>query len=96
MKQPRVLKGKLLVKQDEAEAVTQGGIIIPDTNKEKPKRGDVIVVGESVYGDPTQMDIGDTVLFAEHAGTPLSLDFDDIDLKGEFLILDQTQVLLIK
>lgn len=91
----KVLNGKLLVKQDDAMEKTQAGIYIPDTNKEKPKKGVVIVAGEPLSGDK-QIQEGDRVFFADHAGREIALDEDDLSIQGEYVLLDQAQVLFIK
>lgn len=91
-----VLPGKLLIKQDEALEKTAGGIYIPETVNEKPKRGKVVVVGGDTPRSPMVVEVGDTVLFAEHAGTNYKLEDDDLSLDGDYLLLDQTQVLFIK
>lgn len=91
-----VLPGKLLIKQDEALEKTAGGIFIPSTSNEKPKRGTVVVVGGDTPRFPMVVEVGDTVLFAEHAGTNYKLEDDDLSLDGDYLLLDQTQVLFIK
>ena len=90
----KVLDGMILVRQDDPEEVTEGGIIIPDTAKEKPKQGVIVVSGKPLKRK--QMDVGDRVLFADHAGTVINLDDKELDLQGEFVLLKQDQVLFIK
>lgn len=73
------LNDRVLVKRVEAEQKTAGGIIIPDTAKEKPQEGVVVSVGPGVMGDDgkrTALDVksGDRVLFAKYAGTEIKLD----------------------
>lgn len=90
METGNVLKGRLLVKQFEAEKVTDGGIIIPDVNQEKPNTAKVVIsAGE-------QVGVGDTVYFSDHAGTPVVLEEEALSLNGEFILLMETQVLFIK
>ena len=91
-KQGRVVQGKILVKQDEAETVTGGGILI--MNQEKPKQGIVVVVGESTERVDTLCEVGDRVYFVSHAGTPIVMDDDELDLHGEYLLMEWTNVLL--
>jgi len=75
----RPLADKVLVKRLEAENKTAGGIVLPDTAKEKPQRGKIISVGEGkVLDDGTvkkmQVKKGDTVLFRSYAGTEIKID----------------------
>lgn len=73
------LNDRLLVKRTDEEAKTVGGIIIPDTAKEKPMEGLVIAAGPGKLGDDgkrTPMDVqkGDRILFAKYAGTEIKID----------------------
>ena len=75
----RPLNDRILVKRMEEETKTKGGIIIPDTAKEKPQRGEVIAVGPGKMGDngkrmPLDVKAGDKVLFAKYAGTEIKVD----------------------
>ena len=81
-----------VVQPAEREETTKSGIVIPDTAKEKPQRGNVIAVGEGRRdedGDRIPMDVsvGDTVLFAKYAGTEFK--FED----EEYLILSEKDIL---
>ena len=96
MRQGKLVQGKILVKQDDAETKTAGGIIIPDTNQEKPLQGTVVVVGPSTERLQTLCEVGDVVYFSDHAGTPLALNDDELDLHGVYLLMDYAQVLLFK
>lgn len=89
-----VIQGKLLIKQDNAEKKTESGIIIP--GQEKPKQGEVVVVGKSTDRVKTLVDVGDKVFFAEHAGTVINMEDKEISLDGEYLLIDYTQVLIYK
>jgi len=91
-----VLTGKILVRQDQGGDKTEAGIIIPDAYREKKKSGEVVLVGGSSDRINMECKPGDHVLFAEHAGTELILDEGDISLKGEFVLLNQTDVLFYK
>jgi chaperonin GroES len=76
------------------EEVTRSGIVLPDTAKEKPQRGEVIAVGKGRIndkGDRVEMDVkkGDSVLFAKYAGTEFKLDDD------ELLILSEKDILAV-
>jgi chaperonin GroES len=88
----KVLKEKLLVRQDEAETTTASGVIIPDIAQEKPKQGEVVIVGDDI----DEISVGDRVFFADHAGTPLSLQEEELELEGDFVLLGRREVLFIK
>ena len=88
------LHDRVIVKPAPAEEKTAGGIIIPDTAKEKPQRGVVIAAGpgsRKENGDRIPLDIklDDTVLYSKYAGTTIKLDGE------EYLILKETDVLAI-
>ena len=75
----RPLNDRILVKRLEEEEMTKGGIIIPDSAKEKPAEGEVIAVGKGKMndkGDRIKMDVkvGDRVLFSKYGGTDVKLD----------------------
>ncbi len=75
----RPLNDRILVLRVEEEEKTAGGIIIPDTAKEKPMEGEVAAVGPGKIGDdgvriPLDVSVGDRVLFAKYAGTDIKLD----------------------
>lgn len=75
----RPLNDRVLVVRIEAEQKTAGGIIIPDTAKEKPQEGKVVAAGPGVMkedGTRTPLDVkaGDRVLFAKYAGTDIKID----------------------
>jgi len=78
----RPLQDRLLVQRLDEEEKTQGGIIIPDTAKEKPQQGRVLAVGPGRRDDkgeviPLDVRTGDKVLFAKYAGTEIKIDGDD-------------------
>jgi len=78
----RPLHDRVLVKRTEGEEVTAGGIIIPDTAKEKPSQGVVVAVGEGKRDDKGQrisLDVraGDRVLFGKYAGTEVKVGGDE-------------------
>jgi chaperonin GroES len=90
----RPLGDKVLIKRLEAEAVTAGGIVLPDTAKEKPKRGRVQAVGDGKLLDTgerakLQVKKGDEVLFTSYAGTEVKIDGE------EFIIMDESDILAI-
>lgn len=73
------LGSRIIVKPQEQEAISAGGIVLPDSAKEKPQKGEVLAVGagdRNDKGERIAMDvkIGDTVLFAKYAGTEIKLD----------------------
>lgn len=73
----RPLADRVLVEPAQAEEKTAGGIIIPDTAKEKPMKGKVIAVGEGKKDEPMTVKVGDMVLYGKYAGTELSVDGTD-------------------
>jgi chaperonin GroES len=73
------LQDRILVKREEEEQKTAGGIIIPDTAKEKPQKGKVVAAGPGKVSDdgkrqPMEVKAGDRVLFAKYAGTEIKID----------------------
>ena len=79
----RPLHDRVVVKRIDAEAKTAGGIIIPDTAKEKPSQGEIIGVGpggrdESGKLIPIDLKVGDTVLFGKWSGTEVRIDGQDL------------------
>jgi chaperonin GroES len=73
------LNDRLLVQRTEEEAKSAGGIIIPDTAKEKPQKGKVIAVGPGKVGDdgrrtPPDVKVGERILFSKYAGTEIKID----------------------
>jgi chaperonin GroES len=90
----RPLGDKVIVKRLEAEEKTAGGIVLPDTAKEKPKRGTVQAVGEGRLLDSgerskLQVSKGDQVIFSSYAGTEIKINGE------ELLIIDESEILAI-
>lgn len=90
----RPLADKVLVERLEAESVTSGGIVIPESAKEKPQRGKVVSVGEGKLlddGSRGKMGVkkGDEVLFTNYAGTDIKID------GKEYLIMDESSIMAI-
>ena len=90
----RPLQDRVLLRRIEEEETTAGGIIIPDTAKEKPQEGQVIAAGPGKVrddGKPTPLDVskGDRVLFGKYAGTDVTLDGE------EYVILREEDVLAV-
>ncbi len=88
----RPLRDRLIVRRLEEEQKTKGGIIIPDTAKEKPLSGEVLAVGSGkVLEDgkvlPLDLKAGDQVLFGKYAGTEISVDGEDLLMLKEEDIL---------
>ena len=86
------LQDRVLVKRLDAEEEKVGGIIIPDTAKEKPTEGRVVAIGSGRRMDdgrvvPLQVKKGDRVLFSSYAGSPLKLEGEDFVIMGEDDIL---------
>ena len=90
--QVRPLHDRVLVKRFVEEEKSKGGIIIPDTAKEKPARGEIISVGQGRIGDDGKiraLDVkkGDRVLFGKYAGTEIKIDGE------EFLMMREEDIL---
>ena len=88
----RPLHGRVLVRRIEAEAKTAGGIIIPDTAKEKPQEGEIVAVGsgsKAEDGKVTPLDVqaGDRILFGKWSGTEVKVDGEDLLIMKESDIL---------
>ena len=84
----RPLGDRVLVRRVEEEEKTRGGIIIPDTAKEKPQEGEVIAVGpgardESGKLQPLDVSVGDRILFGKWSGTEVKLDGEDLLIMKE-------------
>ena len=82
------LHDRVIVKAAEPEEVTKGGIIIPDTAKEKPMQGEVIAVGPGARNEKGELvaldvKVGDTVLFGKWSGTEVKLDGTDLLIMKE-------------
>jgi len=78
----RPLQDRVIVKRVEEEAKTKGGIIIPDTAKEKPIEGEIIAVGNGKVAEdgtvrPMDVKKGDRILFGKYAGTEVKIDGED-------------------
>lgn len=68
------LKDRVLVEPALAEEKTAGGIIIPDTAKEKPQKGKIVAVGTGKKDEPMTVKVGDTVLYGKYSGTEVVID----------------------
>lgn len=88
------LDDRVVVEIEEAESKTQGGIVLPETAKEKPKEGEVIELGSGRLLDdgkraPFTVQKGDRVIFSSYAGTEVKIDGE------EYLILSEDEILVI-
>ena len=83
------LHDRVIVKAAAAEEKTAGGIIIPDTAKEKPQRGTVVAVGNGKPDEPMTVKVGDKVLYGKYAGTEFKFEGAD------FLIMRESDILAI-
>ena len=86
------LGDRLIVKAVEEDEVTASGIVLPDTAKEKPQRGEVIAVGDGAFDDsgnrkPVDVKEGETVLYSKYGGTEIVVDGEDL------LVLRESDVL---
>jgi chaperonin GroES len=84
----RPLGGNILVKRVEAETTTKSGIVLPDSAKEKPKRGTILAVGQGKRLDngeiaPFTVKKGDQVLFTSYAGTEIKIDGEEVLIMSE-------------
>ena len=88
----RPLQDRVLIRRIEQEGKTAGGIIIPDTAKEKPQEGEVIAVGSGVRGEdgkihPLDVKAGDRILFGKWSGSEVKIDSEDLIIMKESDIL---------
>jgi len=88
----RPLQDRVLIRRIEQEDKTAGGIIIPDTAKEKPQEGEVIAVGSGVRGEdgkvhPLDVTAGDRILFGKWSGSEVKIDGEDLIIMKESDIL---------
>jgi chaperonin GroES len=83
------LHDRVIVKPAAAEEKTAGGIIIPDTAKEKPQRGTVMAAGPGKKDEPMTVKTGDTILYGKYAGTEVSFEGED------YLIMRESDILAV-
>ena len=83
------LADRVLVEAAAAEEKTKGGIIIPDTAKEKPQRGKVIAVGIGKKDEPLTVKVGDSVLYGKYSGTEITIE------GKEYLIMRESDIFAI-
>ncbi len=85
----KVLAGKILVKPMEAEEKTASGIYIPDSAKEKPQQGTIVLVGVAKKDEQIEVKEGDIVLYGKYSGTEITID------NNKYLLMNQSDVLFI-
>jgi len=85
----RPINDRVVVKPALADEKTKGGIIIPDTAKEKPQRGEIVAVGPGKDGNKMTVKKGDTVLYGKYAGQELSYEGED------YLIMREDDILVV-
>ncbi|MFL2604393.1 MAG: co-chaperone GroES [Flavobacteriaceae bacterium] len=83
------LADRVLVEPAAAETKTSSGIIIPDTAKEKPQKGNVVAVGPGTKENPVTLNVGDVVLYGKYSGTELNHEGKD------YLIMKENDILAI-
>lgn len=83
------LHDRVIVKPAAAEEKTAGGIIIPDTAKEKPQRGTVVAAGPGKKDEPMTVKAGDAILYGKYAGTEVSFEGED------YLIMRESDILAV-
>lgn len=88
------LSDRVLIKSSEEKEKTKGGIVLPDTAKEKPQEGEIVAVGEGRKTDdgkviPLSLKVGDKVLYGKYSGTEITVDGD------EYLIMREEDVLAV-
>ena len=83
------LADRVLVKPAEAETKTAAGIIIPDTAKEKPMKGEVIAIGLGKKDEPMTVKVGDLVLYGKYSGTEINIEGND------YLIMRESDIYAI-
>ena len=92
MTKVRPLHDRLLVRRIEENETAKGGIIIPDTAKEKPQKGEVLAVGNGKILDngtkiPLDVQVGNKILFGKYTGTEIKIDGEDVPILREDEVL---------
>ena len=90
----RPLNDKILLKRIKAEETSKGGIVLPDTAKEKPKEGEIVAVGDGKRNDkgkrtPFQVKVGDRVLFTSYSGTEIKISGE------EYIVMTEEDILAV-
>ena len=79
----RPLHDRVMVRRLDGEEKTKGGIIIPDTAKEKPQRGEVLAVGKGTKDHEMTVKVGDQVLYGKYSGTEIEIDGEKLMIMKE-------------
>lgn len=85
----KVIAGKILVKPAAAEEKTASGLYIPDSAKDKPLQGEVVLVGNALKDQTAEVKVGDVVMYGKYGGTELNIDGED------YLLIAQSDILYI-
>jgi len=83
------INDRVVIRPADAEETTKGGIIIPDTAKEKPQKGEIIAVGPGKEGNAMTVKVGDSVLYGKYSGQELEYNGDN------YLIMREDDILVI-
>ena len=83
------LADRVIIEPSAAEETTSGGIIIPDTAKEKPKKGKVVAAGIGKKDEPVTVKVGETVLYGQYSGTEIKID------GSNYLIMRESDIFAI-
>jgi chaperonin GroES len=83
------LADRVVIEPSQAEEKTAGGIIIPDTAKEKPQKGTVVAIGPGKKDEPLTVKVGDLVLYGKYAGTEITID------DNNFLIMRESDIVAV-
>ncbi len=91
MANPKIkpLADRVVVEAAPAETKTAGGLIIPDTGKEKPQRGKVVAVGSGKVDEPMTVKVGDNILYGKYSGTEVQID------GKEYLIMRESDIFAV-
>jgi chaperonin GroES len=91
MANPKIkpLADRVVVEAAPAETKTAGGLIIPDTGKEKPQRGKVVAVGNGKKDEPMSVKVGDNILYGKYSGTEVQID------GKEYLIMRESDIFAV-
>ena len=80
------INDRVVIKPAPAEEKTKGGIIIPDTAKEKPQKGKIVAIGTGKKDEPINVKVGDQVLYGKYSGTEVTIDGSD------YLIMKESDI----
>ncbi|RLD59837.1 MAG: co-chaperone GroES [Bacteroidetes bacterium] len=86
----KILAGKVLIKPIDLDGMTKSGIIIPDSVREKPSSGKVLLVGADKPHEPMEVSVGDIVQYGKNLGTEFHLEGKDL------LLIDQSDIMFVQ